>query len=121
MEFCCQAVVEAHQVHRLSGAIRTYLQGDRWGDNSKIPPKPHPFYIVARSEEVNFTDVALDVLRQEVRADGAFQYVASRGTTAADYRALMELPRRDSFRDEALRTMRERLGLSEDGHPLVAK
>jgi hypothetical protein len=118
-----QAVVLAGQAPRLAGAIRKYLQVDRWGNTKSL--SPHPFQIVSRAEGVNFTDAALDVLRQYPGAYTAFFYAAEHGTTAADYRVLQELPRpNDAFGracDRALQEMRKRLGLDDDGNPIAAR
>jgi hypothetical protein len=116
-------IVETHQALRFSAVIRKYLLVDRWADGgwSTIP---HPFNIVSRAEDVNFTDVALAVLRQEVRADSAFAYAADHGSLA-DYRALRELPSLENeyshAREKGLQRMRTRLGLDEHGNPMLAK
>ena len=119
-----QAIVDAGEVGRYSSTIRAFLQVDRGGFNGKRLTSPG-FAILRRANETNFTDIAIQVLRQEIREDDAFQYAAEHGTTAADYRALKELPRlREVFmssRDYALAGMRKRLGLDEDGNPVTAK
>ena len=114
-----RTVVEEHQVVRFAGAIRRYLQGDRAGENKANLP----FDIVDRTDEANFTEVALDVLRQDCRASPAFRYVAAHGTTLADYRALAELPCLEEWhwREWYLSEMRRRLGLIEDSMPKQAK
>lgn len=115
-----QAVVEGNQVAHFSGTIRKYLEGDR-GTYGK-EPGPRAFAIVGRARDVNFTDVALAVLRQDVRSESAFQYAAAHGATHADYRALKALPpTEDAYmagRDQALQRMRRRLGLDDAGNPI---
>jgi hypothetical protein len=81
------AVVQARQVSRFAGAIRRYLDGD-----CSHPQGHNPFDVIRGSDEVNFTEVAIDVLHPGCRADAAFRYAAAHGTVA-DYRALSELPR----------------------------
>lgn len=111
------AVVQAHQVSRFARAIRKYLEGDcshLKGNN--------PFDVIRGTDEVNFTEVAIDVLQQGCRADAPFRYAAAHGTVA-DYRALSELPRLELWhgREIELSLMRNRLGLTEDGNPRPAK
>lgn len=117
-----RALVEAHQVLRFSGAIRKCLEEDRRGSGKSSTPH-HPFEIVGRTDEVDFTDVALKVLSQEPHADAAFSYAAAHGSTSADYCALKKVPRlengRQAGRDYALQRMRKRLSFDEDGNPMV--
>lgn len=116
-----RALVDAHQTARFADAIRQYLHEVRGGDGKS--PTPHPFEIVDRTGEVDFTGVALAVLSQEPRADAAFRYAAAHGTTPEDYRRLKKVPRleggRQSWRDYTLQIMRKRLGLDEAGNPLT--
>jgi hypothetical protein len=113
------AVVEAHQVSRFSPAIREYLERGHFSQGKTN----NPFDIVGRTDEVNFTDVALSVLRADYRANAAFRYVAAHGTTLAEYEALAELPLVDAGygREWDLSKMRQRLGLVENSNPKMAK
>ncbi len=116
-----EAVVEAGLAPRLAEAIRKYIREYPGGYPRGIG---EPFGIVSRAEGVNFTDAALDVLRQHPGAYAAFRYAAAQGTTPADYRTLKELPCPDDYvpaRLLALADMRKRLRLDEDGNPLPAK
>jgi hypothetical protein len=116
------AVLEAHQTRRYADAIRRYLPRDSGMDAMSLTP--HPFDLVGRTSEVNFTDVALGVLRQDPLSTAAFRYALANGTTPADYRVLKDLQHPEYSqlrRDPDLRRMRERLGLNEDGDPLPAK
>jgi hypothetical protein len=73
---------------------------------------------------VNFTDAALDVLRQHSGAYRAFVYATTHGGPA-DYRVLKGLPCPADYAapacGQALLDMRARLGLDADGNPLAAK
>jgi hypothetical protein len=109
-------LVAAHQVARFEAAIRQYLRHDFLG----YYPVTSAFRIVDRSG-VDFTDVAMEVLRENSRAEGAFWYAAVHGSPT-DYRALKDLPRLSvvfqTSRDIQLREMRARLRLDEEGTPL---
>jgi hypothetical protein len=64
------------------------------------------------------------VLQQDVTADGAYNYAARHGESARDYLALKQaLPPPGalygSMRYLALRDMRARLRLDDDGNPLA--
>lgn len=110
-------IVREHQVAHFAGAIREYLQGDRGCGKCN-----EAFAIVSRSDEVNFTNVALKVLRRGHVAFAPFAYVSDHGTTAADYNALLELGPSYPFGHEyLLEKMRQRLGLAEDGTPKPVK
>jgi hypothetical protein len=110
-------IVEEHQVAHFEGAIRRYLQADRGCGQCN-----EPFTILSRCGEVNFTDVALEVLRLGNVTYAPFTYVSDHGTTAADYNALQELRPSYPFGHEyLLERMRRRLGLAEDGTPKPAK
>lgn len=115
-----QAVVAAQQVPRFEDAIRKYLRADHSGNTKLL--NPGAFRIVDQVQDVNFTDVAFEVLHEDPHAYGAFIYATDHGTTAGDYRALKDIPRplRDA-RDWALGRMRERLGLDEAGNSTHVK
>lgn len=112
-------IVEVHQVTRFMSAIRTYLQ-TATGNEGKAN---HPFDILGPTDEENFTDVAIEVLRHDYRANPAFRYAARHGATLAEYRALTELPLLDVsyVREGYLSQMRRRLGLVTDGNPKLLK
>ena len=108
-----RVIVQEHQVARFAGAIGKYLQGDRGCGKCN-----EAFDILKRSYEVNFTDVALEVLRRGPVRHAPFAYVSDRGTTAADYNALLALRPSYPFGHEyLLKIMRQRLGLPDDGTP----
>jgi hypothetical protein len=119
-----QAVVDAGKVALFQNAVRDYLRGDHGEGNVMTLWRP-AFEIVNRARDANFTDAALDVLRREAPAEGAFAYAAQHGETPADYLALRQLPPLlDGFmpnRNRVLADMRVRLGLDEEGNPITAK
>jgi hypothetical protein len=121
-----QAIVDAGRAGRYAGAIRKYLATfRRVGAVKRLYPFPDPFKIVSEARDVDFTDAALDKLRQDPDDYGALLYAATHGATPADYRALKERPCLDDALapacGRALREMRKRLGLDADGNPLAAK
>jgi hypothetical protein len=106
-------IVQEHQVAHFEGAIHKYLQADRGCGQCN-----EPFTLLSNSGEVNFTDVALEVLRRGPVDYAPFAYVSDHGTTAAEYKALLEVRPRYPFGYEyLLQRMRPRLGLAEDGSP----
>jgi len=110
-------IVQEHQVAHFADAIREYLQGNRGCGMCN-----EAFDILSRSDEVNFTSVALEVLRRGRVHRPPYAYVSEHGTTAADYNALQELRPSYPFGPEyLLERMRRRLGLAEDGTPRPAK
>jgi hypothetical protein len=74
-----QAIVDAKLVGRYSNAIREYLRRDVliWGKS----PGAHGFDIVRPVTDVDFTDVALDVLREHPRAVAARTYAVAHGAS----------------------------------------
>jgi hypothetical protein len=102
-------IVGEHQVAHFAGVIREYLRDDRGCGLCN-----EAFDIVGKSDEVNFTDVALEVLRRGHVSLAPFAYVSDHGTTAADYDALAELRPSYPFGHEyLLERMRRRLGLPQ--------
>lgn len=120
-----QAVVDAGQAGRYAGAIRKYLLTYQPADDKSRYPNPDPFKIVSRAKDANISDATLDQLRQVHAAYGTFIEAAAHGATPDDYRALKERPCPDDALTpacgRALREMRKRLGLDEDGNPLATK
>ena len=74
-----QAVVDAKRVGRYSYAIREYLRLDVWPVGMGIGA--HGFDIVRPVADVDFTDVALDVVREHPRADAARRYAVAHGAS----------------------------------------
>jgi len=109
-------VVAAHQVSHFEAAIRLYLRHDFLGYGRSTSG-----FRTMSDVDLDFTDVAMEVLRENWHAEGAFRYAASHGSPA-DCRELKDLPPLppvfQPFRDAALRNMRSRLRLDEDGNPI---
>jgi hypothetical protein len=72
-----RAILDAKQVRRYSNAIREYLPQDvlPWG----LGLRASGFEIVCPVTDVDFTDVALEVLREHPRAWGARRYAVAHG------------------------------------------
>jgi hypothetical protein len=71
-----EAVVRADQVRRFANEIRRYLQSDSWPDTIL---GNHPFDIVGRAKDVDFTDIAIEVLRRNAGAAAARRYAIAHG------------------------------------------
>jgi hypothetical protein len=71
-----QAVVDSDQVQRFADAIRKNLASDCWPDTKE---GQHPFDILLRVKGIDFTDVALEVLRQHSNAAAARRYAIAHG------------------------------------------
>lgn len=114
-------IVQERHVKRFEGAIHEYLR-----DDSGCGKCNEAFNIVRRSDEVDFTDVALDVVRREHDSvspitAAPFVYVTDHGT-AADYKALLDLPSSQRVAHKFyLEMMRQRLGLAEESNPKPSK
>jgi hypothetical protein len=78
------AVVDARLAPHFVGAIREYLLANPWSNDRSL--HPDPFNIVGQAEGVDFTDVALEVIRQGARSDGAFRYAVAHGGIPPDMR-----------------------------------
>jgi hypothetical protein len=115
-----KAVAESGEMARFKAAVGEYLLNDFSGYLTKSMTASG--WRSVHDSDVNFTDVALEVLRENAFAGGAFTYVATHGTTPDDYRVLKDLPRRggalQAYRDVELQKMRGRLRLDPDGNPL---
>jgi hypothetical protein len=109
-ETVLSVIVSEHQVTRFVSTIRTYLQTAVHRDDKAN----HPFQIVDRTDEANFTDIAIDILNQDYRLNSAFKYAARHGVAWADYDALAELPHLDADHQRKwyLSEMRRRLELT---------